>query len=185
MKEKILIKSEKKYFYKLKLITIISTILAILSFVIAIVAQKQGNYDLVGISTYIMIPAGIIALPCIVLFLYSFKMELTVTNKRIYGKTVFGKQIDLPLDSISAVSKGIFESINIATSSGKISFIYISNRNDIYKTITKILIDRQSNNKTSNSESKADELKKYKELLDSNAITQEEYDKKKKELLDL
>lgn len=30
---------------------------------------------------------------------------------------------------------------------------------------------------------KADELKKYKDLLDSGAITQEEYDAKKKELL--
>lgn len=63
--------------------------------------------------------------------------------------------------------------------------MYISNRDDIYKIITKILIDRQNNNKISNFESKADELKKYKELLDSNAITQEEYDKKKKELLNL
>lgn len=185
MKEKILIKSEKKYFYKLKIITVISTILTILFFIIGLVAQQQENYDLVGISIYIMILAGIIALPCLVLFFYSFKMELTVTNKRIYGKTVFGRQIDLPLDSISAVSKGIFESINIATSSGKISFMYISNRDDIYKIITKILIDRQNNNKISNFESKADELKKYKELLDSNAITQEEYDKKKKELLNL
>ncbi|WP_410219933.1 SHOCT domain-containing protein [Pedobacter sp.] len=33
--------------------------------------------------------------------------------------------------------------------------------------------------------SKADELKKYKQLLDEGAITQEEYDKKKKQLLDL
>ena len=31
----------------------------------------------------------------------------------------------------------------------------------------------------------ADEIKKYKELLDSGAITQEEYDKKKKELLNI
>lgn len=34
-----------------------------------------------------------------------------------------------------------------------------------------------------NSVSKADELKKYKELYDSGAINQEEYEKKKKELL--
>lgn len=38
---------------------------------------------------------------------------------------------------------------------------------------------------SSNPISSADELKKYKELLDSGAITQEEYDKKKKELLNL
>ena len=33
--------------------------------------------------------------------------------------------------------------------------------------------------------SQADEIKKYKELLDSGAITQEEYDSKKKQLLGL
>lgn len=35
------------------------------------------------------------------------------------------------------------------------------------------------------STSAADELKKYKELLDMDAITQEEYDAKKKQLLNL
>jgi uncharacterized membrane protein len=38
---------------------------------------------------------------------------------------------------------------------------------------------------TAQQSSPADELKKYKELLDSGAITQEEYDAKKKELLGL
>jgi hypothetical protein len=33
--------------------------------------------------------------------------------------------------------------------------------------------------------SQADELKKYKELLDNNVITQEEFDKKKKQILNL
>ena len=36
-----------------------------------------------------------------------------------------------------------------------------------------------------NSNNIADELKKFKELLDSGAITQEEYDEKKRKLLDL
>ena len=36
-----------------------------------------------------------------------------------------------------------------------------------------------------NNSSNADELKKYKELLDMGAISQEEYDQKKKELLGL
>ncbi|MBE6660954.1 MAG: SHOCT domain-containing protein [Ruminococcaceae bacterium] len=38
---------------------------------------------------------------------------------------------------------------------------------------------------TAQQSSPADELKKYKDLLDSGAITQEEYDAKKKELLGL
>ena len=40
-------------------------------------------------------------------------------------------------------------------------------------------------NKFNTNISPADEIKKYKELLDSGAITQDEYDAKKKELLDL
>lgn len=185
MEEKILVKSEKEYFYKLKMTTMISVVITIFSFIIGLMAQLQRNYDLVGISQYIMIPAGIIALPSLFLFLYSYKMELIVTNKRIYGKTIFGKQIDLPLDSISSVAKGIFDSISIATSSGRILFLYISNREDIYTVITKIIVERQNNNRNFVAKSEADELKKYKDLLDSGAITQNEYEKKKKELLNL
>lgn len=50
------------------------------------------------------------------------------------------------------------------------------------------VICQENNKENSNLESTfsvADELKKYKELLDCGAITEEEYDKKKKELLNL
>ena len=64
----------------------------------------------------------------------------------------------------------------------------IQNRNDIHKAITNLLIDRQ--NKTSAKadyapQSNAEELKKYKDLLDSGVISQEEFDAKKKQLLGL
>lgn len=44
---------------------------------------------------------------------------------------------------------------------------------------------KSSNNNSGSSYSEADELKKFKELLDSGAITQEEYDAKKKQILGL
>ena len=54
---------------------------------------------------------------------------------------------------------------------------------------SKILAKGEDNSNSSDESnspiSNADELKKFKELLDSGAITQEEYDVKKKELLDL
>ena len=48
-------------------------------------------------------------------------------------------------------------------------------RSTLIAGLPKVVVKQES--------TKADELKKYKELLDSGAITQEEYDNKKKELL--
>lgn len=60
----------------------------------------------------------------------------------------------------------------------------------MYETISKLIVERQ--NKETKSEtvvkqetSNADELKKYKDLLDSGVTTQEEFDQKKKQLLGL
>ena len=118
---------------------------------------------------------------------------ITVTNKRVYGKTSFGKQVDLPLDSISSVGTSAFQGIAVGTSSGRIKFLGISDRNKIYEAIKNILAERQSTKlKTSTpitnitqEQSSADELKKFKDLLDSGIITQEEFDAKKKQLLGL
>ena len=48
-----------------------------------------------------------------------------------------------------------------------------------------VRIEAQKNTGTETVTSSADELKKYKELLDSGVITQEEFDAKKKQLLGL
>ena len=116
------------------------------------------------------------------------KMEINVTDKRVYGKAIFGKRIDLPLDSISAVGTGALKGIVVATSSGKIHFLAISNNTEIHEEITKLLVERQSKKDMQTTQkvvpqSNADELKKFKELLDVGVITQEEFDAKKKQLL--
>ena len=69
----------------------------------------------------------------------------------------------------------------------------IKNRNEIHDAVSKLLIERQTKEtpaapttiKQEVPASNADELKKYKELLDMGAITQEEFDAKKKQLLGL
>ena len=122
-------------------------------------------------------------------FLLTYFMEIIVTDKRVYGKTYFGRSVDLPLDSISSVGSSWLKGIAVATSSGKISFILLKNAKQIHKEITTLLINRQNKKKQEKpvlvSNSNADELKKYKELLDSGIITQEEFDAKKKQLLGL
>lgn len=135
----------------------------------------------------------------------SYKM--TVTDMRIFGKTSFGRRVDLPLDSISAIGTSVFKGIAVATSSGKIKFAFIKNRDEIHKVISDLLIERQNSsikqaakpafqpvpNSFANIPAVAvngtvngtEEIKKYKELLDNGIITQEEFDAKKKQLLGL
>lgn len=121
------------------------------------------------------------------------KITLTITDKRVYGTALFGKRVDLPFDMISAVGTSIFKGIAVATSSGTIKFAFMENRDSLHDEISKQLVIRQSqNNKKGDTvikqeipQSNADELKKYKELLDSGVISQEEFDAKKKQLLGL
>ena len=119
------------------------------------------------------------------------KMQIVVTDKRVYGKTYFGRSVDLPMDSISAVGSTWFKGIAVSTSSGQISFLLIQNAKEIHATIRKLLIERQEQKEkaqavpNSAAASPAEELKKYKELLDSGVITQEDFDAKKKQLLGL
>lgn len=116
------------------------------------------------------------------------KMELVVTNKRIFGKTAFGKRVDLPLDSVSAIGTSLFWGIDVGTSSGRIHFKFIKNQKGMHTLMSGLLMERNQKMNTPvatpvSAPSTADELKKFKELLDSGIITQEEYDAKKKQLL--
>ena len=128
-----------------------------------------------------------------VAYFWLSKIELIVSDKRVYGTAAFGKRVDLPLDSVSAIGTGWPKGIAVATSSGKISFLAIKNCDDIHKVLSNLLIERQSKApapvqttiKQEVNQSSADELKKFKELLDMGVITQEEFDAKKKQLLGL
>lgn len=128
----------------------------------------------------------------VLIFFESKYYEMVVTNKRIYGKVAFGKRVDIPLDSISAISTlTLLKGVAVASSSGRISFLMMKNAKEMYTEITKLLNNRQTDlTKTEEDKqtyplSYADELKKCKELLDSGVITQEEFDAKKKQLLGL
>ena len=163
-----------------------------------------GLFVGVGISWWITVPyseeymlpvtisgGAILIVMGIVMMFYVNSCEICVTNKRIYGKASFGTRVDIPIDSVSAVGTiGWLKGISVASSSGAIKFLYIENSSEIHSAISKIIIARQKQgtNVTTNitqEQSSADELKKFKDLLDSGIITQEEFDAKKKQLLGL
>ena len=138
--------------------------------------------------------ANALILLFVLVYFWLRSYSLVITDKRVYGKTAFGKQVDLPLDSVSAVGTSALKGIAVGTSSGKIRFKLIKNQKDIHRVISKLLAESQTVEKTFGETTVqqtivettgADEIKKYKELLDCGAITQEEFDAKKKELLGL
>ena len=75
--------------------------------------------------------------------------------------------------------------IAITTASGSIKFRCIKKRDEIYEIVSKLRMERQTSKMVFNEPSPADELKKYKELLDTGVISQEEFDAKKKQLLEM
>ena len=77
-----------------------------------------------------------------VIHLYLFGNTITVTDKRVYGKTSFGKRVDLPLDKIASVSCSGMGSIGVSTSSGLIKFNFIDNSEELHHTITTLIMDK-------------------------------------------
>lgn len=176
MDEKILAKSERSYSFAFLFAWGIPEVIGIILYLI-----DEWAEDFV--MTYCII-LGPLAFGCLGLWALS-KVELVITDRRAYGRASFGRRVDLPLDSISAIGMSFMKGIAITTSSGSVKFGCIKNRNEIYDVVSKLLMDRQTERGSSMPQSSADELKKFKELLDAGIISQDEFDAKKKQLLNL
>jgi len=203
MEEKILIQGEKMF--SARIIKMLLFSLGAISASIGIVMEilwlfgglfgyflpgvSFGDFDWVG-GIFPLIGFGLLLIG-LLLYLWWAKYELTITDKRVFGKVLFGIRVDLPLDSISSVGTSFLWGVDFGTSSGRIHFKFMKNKSEIHTMINTLLIERQKTEKSivnSNltvPSSSADELKKFKELLDNGTITQEEFDAKKKQLLGL
>ena len=155
--------------------------------ILIIIALADGDFlDFSWFSAYFFF-GGILLAIVIGVFIFALNScSMVITDKRVYGKATFGHQVDLPLDMISAASTGPFKSVGVSTASGRISFWLLENKNELYSAITNLLLERQKGKTivTEKSDS-VEEIKKFKELLDSGIITQEEFNKKKQQLLSL
>ncbi len=195
MEEKVLIKSEQYNFKaictRIIYVSIASIAFGIITYVFNIGGSRRWYSSFIEHIMYPTMHTGLlIDLGVVLLIVFSIlkwalsSYELIVTDKRIYGKSAFGHQVDLPVDSISAIASSWLNGIAIATSSGRIEFLLIKNRDDVRNVINKLIIERQEGKKPEN-HSDHDDLLKYKELLDSGIITQEEFNAKKKQILGL
>ena len=150
-------------------------------------------YSLGGHYFYIaLVAAAVFFVIAIVLWIIELTLkqtEMIVSDKRVYGFA--GRtRVDLPIDSVTAISLGSMKSVSVTTASGAIKFSLIKNRDAIYDTVSALLLERQSKKNAPVATSapavdNADQLKKFKELLDSGVITEEEFEAKKKQLLGL
>lgn len=182
--EKVLAKGT---FSKINIPAIICAVIAIY-FGVNYSNEVSSRYSARDEIMFFLVGLVVFAALAVVFFFWMSGCSITITNKRVYGTGAFKKRVDLPLDMISAVGSGAFKSIAVATSSGKIKFWFVKNRDEIFETVSKCLIGRQQKSMDANHllrfESEADELKKYKELLDAGVITQEEFDAKKRKIID-
>ena len=79
----------------------------------------------------------------IVNFMKYKSMSLTVTDTRIYGVSSFGKRVDLPLRTVQSVSASGKRDIHLMTPSGKIVFGNFENADELFHTISKLLVEHQ------------------------------------------
>lgn len=162
-------------------------VLFVIIFIAFIITLLSEEIDLFGFI--ICVPSSFLMIFLITNMIFG-GCQIVVTEDKVYGIAIFGNRVDIPLDSISAVNYfDLFSVVGVSSPSDTIRFPFIPNAKEVHTKINELIINRQDNKKNLNNDNvkvgAPEELKKYKELLDMGAITQEEYDKKKKKILDL
>ena len=167
MDEKILIQTEKVSLMSLLFGWIVYSFIGAFCLGLIISGITGNEIDSLFFRDVLYVAVFLFAIIAIIGILLH-KSELTITDKRAYGKAAFGKRVDLPLDSISAVATGMFKCLTISTSSGRITFWGILNLDEFHSTMSKLLVERQNKPTATTTikqeipQSNADELKKYK-----------------------
>lgn len=91
---------------------------------------------------YVAFGCAVIAVISLYKWLHHGRTTITVTDKRIFGKAAFGKEVDLPLTNIVMLHKKGKKNMTISTSAGKVRFVGIKNRNEVYSAIQPLLTIR-------------------------------------------
>lgn len=204
MEEKVLLKSEQYDVRKLfKILLMIGAALSVLALGIRIGGMRDYRTDVMhtgdgsgaawamadclggnvlGCFCPLLAAALLGGLAC----LWLGSTELTITDRRVFGRAAWGKRVDVPVDSVTA-AVGLFKGVSVCTSSGRISFLGIRNGAEVCQVISGMLVERQQsgtgNEAADNHRSEpSGELMKLRALLDAGVITQEDLDAMKEQL---
>ena len=153
--------------------------------------DKEDAYKRSEIIETVVLIAGtvIVLFGCVTMG----KVELTITDKRVYGTALWNKRVNITIDSIDSISKSL-DNIAIISPSGKLTFSLLKEKDQAYDEINKFLTKKKKEEKKSTENdnvvvrsavSEADEIRKYKELLDLGVISEEDFETKKKQILKL
>ena len=200
MKENILIESKKyKWFNEITLF--ICFVALILGLVFASnyhttgisYSPYLGTYNTVDYYSTDMMIGSILCFTvsgiCLILFGMTYGTVLIVTEDGVSGRAIFGKQVNIPMDSLSAVGKlSLWGGVAVCSSGGTVRFLLLKNANEIFEEVERLLRKRNHKEITADNKSSGssiDDLKKYKDLFDSGIITAEEFEVKKKQILGL
>ena len=114
------------------------------------------------------------------------KCEIAVTDEAIIGKRPHGKEVQIPLNKITAISRNSFNGISITSIGSVNNFYCFENREEVINTISCLLTKLQQDNaQLAQSGSATNRLERLKSLLDAGVLTQDEFDTKKRQILGL
>ena len=98
----------------------------------------------------------IIGLIFLIIYFATKHYSLTVTDKRIYGKTLFGNGVELPIEHIYMVTTiPILRGVVITTTLKKKKvFLLIKNMDEVYRELNNLIMNRIKESKQPTEESK-------------------------------
>ena len=139
---------------------------------------------------YLIIVSVIAVVVALIIKKTTENCEVTVTDKRVFGKLANGKTVDIPLNQITSLHSCPFNGVSVTALSGTSDFHLINNHEDVMKAISYLLANPQVQPPQqvaapAGDGGEAAQLKQFKELFDLGIITEEEFNAKKKQILGL
>lgn len=151
---------------------------------LSLVKFALSKYMNSGIYIEAIAAFGAFFIVAILIYASCFNQELILSNKGICGKALKGKTVEIEYGKITSIKKTWLKGIALRTiGQEKISFGFVKNQAVIIESIEKAISTKAQ--PVSEIGTVAGQIVKYKALLDEGIISQEEFELKKKQLLEM